>query len=37
MNPTENPTPSIPSASEYILDNFEAADRIANLRYCVDG
>jgi len=29
MNPTENPTPSVPSASEYILDNFEAADRIA--------
>jgi hypothetical protein len=31
MNPTENPTPSIPSASQYILDNFEAADRIAML------
>lgn len=31
MNPTENPTPAIPSASEYILDNFEAVDRIALL------
>jgi hypothetical protein len=31
MNPTENPTPSIPSASGYILDDFEAADRIAML------
>jgi RepB DNA-primase from phage plasmid len=31
MNPSENPKPSIPSASEYILDNFEAADRIAML------
>jgi len=29
MNPTENPTPSVPSASEYTFDNFEAADRIA--------
>jgi hypothetical protein len=29
MNAVENPTPSIPS--EYILDNFEAADRIAML------
>ena len=31
MNPTLKPTPSIPSASQYILDNFEAADRIAML------
>ena len=31
MNSTENPMPSIPSASEYILDNFQAAVRIAML------
>jgi hypothetical protein len=31
MNPSENPTPSIRSACAYILDNFEAADRIAML------
>src|SRR5712672_4434408 len=31
MNPSENPTPSIVSASQYILDNFQAADRIAML------
>ena len=31
MNPSENPTPSIASASQYILDNFQAADRIAML------
>jgi hypothetical protein len=29
LNSTENPTPSIPSASEYTPDNFAAADRIA--------
>jgi RepB DNA-primase from phage plasmid len=31
MNPTEKPTPFVPSASEYILDNFEPTDRIAML------
>jgi hypothetical protein len=31
MNPTEKPVPVIPSASEYILDNFEPTDRIAVL------
>ena len=31
MNPAEKPVPFIPSASEYILDNFEATDRIAIL------
>jgi hypothetical protein len=31
MNPAERPEQSILSASEYILDNFEAADRIAIL------
>ena len=31
MNSTENPMPSIPSASEYILGNFQAADHIAIL------
>jgi hypothetical protein len=31
MNPAEKPVPFIPSASEYILDNFEATDRIAML------
>jgi DNA primase RepB-like protein len=31
MNPTEKPVPFIPSASEYILDNFEPTDRIAML------
>ena len=31
MNPAEKPAPFIPSASEYILDNFEQTDRIAML------
>jgi hypothetical protein len=31
MNPAEKPTPFVPSASEYILDNFGATDRIAML------
>src|SRR5713226_3224642 len=31
MNPAEKPAPFIPSASEYILDNFELTDRIAML------
>jgi hypothetical protein len=31
MNPTEKPVPFIPSASEYIVDNFEPTDRIAML------
>jgi hypothetical protein len=31
MNSTERTAPFIPSASEYILDNFEQADRIAML------
>jgi hypothetical protein len=31
MNPTEKPTRFVPSASEYILDNFQATDRIAML------
>lgn len=31
MNAVEKPVPFIPSASEYILDNFEATDRIAVL------
>jgi hypothetical protein len=31
MNPTEKPTTPAPSASEYILDNFEPTDRIAML------
>src|SRR5271155_145762 len=31
MNPTEKPTQFVPSASEYILDNFQATDRIAML------
>jgi DNA primase RepB-like protein len=31
MNPVEKPAPFIPSASEYILDNFESSDRIAML------
>jgi hypothetical protein len=31
MNPAEKPTPFVPSASEYILDNFEQTDRIAML------
>ena len=31
MNPTEKPVQFIPSASEYILDNFESTDRIAML------
>src|SRR5438034_1926901 len=29
MNDVENPTAFVPSASEYILDNFEPTDRIA--------
>jgi hypothetical protein len=31
MNPAEKPAPFVPSASEYILDNFEPTDRIAML------
>jgi len=31
MNSAEKPTPFVPSASEYILDNFEHTDRIAML------
>jgi len=31
MNPIEKPAPFIPSASEYILDNFDPNDRIAML------
>src|SRR6266436_6245722 len=31
MNQVENPTAFVPSASEYILDNFEQSDRIAML------
>jgi hypothetical protein len=31
MNDLEKPTPSVPSASEYILDNFKPTDRIAVL------
>src|SRR5260370_16674709 len=31
MSPTENASAPVPSASEYILDNFEAMDRIAML------
>jgi hypothetical protein len=31
MNPEENAGPSVPSASEYILDNFEQSDRVALL------
>ena len=31
MTPEENATPLVPSASEYILDNFEPTDRIAML------
>jgi hypothetical protein len=31
MNPAEQPAPFVPSASEYILDNFEPTDRIAML------
>jgi hypothetical protein len=31
MNPAEKPAPFVPSASEYILDNFESSDRIAML------
>jgi hypothetical protein len=31
MNDMENPTAFVPSASEYILDNFEQTDRIAML------
>jgi hypothetical protein len=31
MNPAEKPVPFVPSASEYILDNFETTDHIAIL------
>jgi hypothetical protein len=31
MNPAEKPEPTILSAPEYILDNFEHTDRIAVL------
>jgi len=31
MNDVENPTAFVPSASEYILDNFEETDGIAML------
>lgn len=31
MTPVENASPTAPSASEYILDNFEPSDRIATL------
>ena len=31
MNPTEKPSSFVPSATEYILDNFEPTDRIAML------
>jgi hypothetical protein len=31
MNPAENASAPVPSASNYILDNFEATDRIAML------
>ncbi len=31
MNPVENPSASVPSASEYILDSFKPTDRIAML------
>src|SRR6266436_1411635 len=31
MNPAEKPAPVVPSASEYILDNFEPTERIAML------
>ena len=31
MNPVEKPAPFVPSASQYILDNFESSDRIAML------
>ena len=31
MNDLEKPTPPVPSASEYILDNFKPTDRIAVL------
>src|SRR5271163_1120355 len=31
MSPTENPARFAPSASEYILDNFDLTDRIAML------
>jgi hypothetical protein len=31
MKPAEKPAPFVPSASEYILDNFELTDRIAML------
>lgn len=31
MNPAETPSSPVPSASEYILDNFEPTDRIAML------
>jgi len=31
MNAPEKPAPPVPSASEYILDNFKPTDRIAVL------
>jgi hypothetical protein len=31
MNSAEKPAPFVPSASEYVLDNFEPTDRIAVL------
>ncbi len=31
MSAAENASPPVPSASEYILDNFETTDRIAML------
>jgi hypothetical protein len=31
MNSADKPTPFLPSASEYILDNFEQTERIAML------
>jgi hypothetical protein len=31
MSPVENARVPVPSASQYILDNFEATDRIAML------
>ena len=31
MNDLEKPSPQLPSASEYLLDNFKPTDRIAVL------
>jgi len=31
MSPAENPAPFAPSASEYLLNNFDLNDRIAKL------